>query len=215
MTFWIIILRSVGTIVFLIGVLGGVYNNLTFPITENIWWVIYHVWLPVIEQLVLAVLCFGAAAGLKQLRQTDQRIARAAAGRRRTAQQTEQPRNLAPDALQPASTARYMDEGDRLRYGVGRVLRRVDQDYINRKYAYRIPDPNVRAAPAPIRVTPGTEEQYTADTQQLRAYRRPPPGTFQRALDEPVVDREMLRRARDQQLREMQAGRVKNRKFRE
>lgn len=70
---WIILLRATGTLVLLVGAVGGVYESLKMPPMDDVWWVIYHVWLPVLQQLVFALLCFAAAAGLKQLQRIDNR----------------------------------------------------------------------------------------------------------------------------------------------
>lgn len=216
MTFWIIALRVSGSLLFLVGVVGGVSNALNLQVFEDFWWTTYHVWLPVIEDLVLSMLCFGAAAALRQIRQTDQRIARATAARRRPAQSQMQALNLAPHAPVPTSTVRYMDEGEKIRYGGnrGRTFRRIDQEYIDRKYTYRVPDPEVRAAPPPIRTTPGAEDQYAADTQQLHAFRpstTPPPSPARMNVE---ADRDILKRGRDKQIRRAQAEQIRSRKQR-
>jgi hypothetical protein len=105
-----------------------------------------------------------------------------------------------------------MDEGERIRHSGGRTLRRIDREYINRKYTYRVPDPEIRAAPFPSRTTPGTENQYSADALPMGAFRpnRTPPPQPERMNIE--VDRDVLKRGRDNLLRRLQADQSRKQK---
>lgn len=95
MTIWVIVLRAVGTLLFLFGVIGGVVRMLMFPEIYLIWDDVYQALLLIVVNFTLVVLCFGGAAALKQLHRIEYRIARMSVRRR---DQSEQTRNLAPVA---------------------------------------------------------------------------------------------------------------------
>lgn len=241
MTFWIVLLRAVGTVILVLGVGVGTINSLSLQVAEDFWWTLYHVWLPVLQNLVFGLLCFGVAAGLKTVQRTDERIVRATARRRRAVQHGGQayspattiptppaspnyynpPQNVAPDAPNwtelPAPPALGSGAEKRIaqkrRKGTDQVADLYDDYYNRRPVRDRpIPQPStIRDAPPPVRITPGTEDQYGADTQQLQPLhpqRTPPPPSHVNA----EADRDILKQGRDSLLRRLQAERSRRHK---
>lgn len=120
MTVWIIVLRGAGMLIFLMGVVGVVYNQLRLPLPGDFWWLISNVWTPMIDRLILALLCFGVASGLSHLRRIDNRTRKHSWLFRRvfhpvSLDDTGEHRSVAPDAPEPANTAKYADEGEVIR----------------------------------------------------------------------------------------------------
>lgn len=222
MTKWIILLRIVGGSLIVIQLLHLILRRQElFQYLEAY---LLQVLADALGGVALGVLCFGAAAALKQLQQQDRKlnyIGNRLTSRSRRVEtnpypptdyplppslQYPEPRDLAPDAPAPANTAHYADAGERIRHSGGRrVVTRVEQDYIDRRYAYRIPDPTVNAAPRPIRQTPGTAGQYM-DEELAVTKKRPlpnPSNPYQRAIED-VPDKELLKLGREAYLRRQQ-----------
>lgn len=232
MTLWIVLLRAVGTLVFLFGLIGNAVRLLldaSSPIASQ-----YYVSPTallnesgmLVGYLALSILCFAAAAGLRQIDRVEQRfIALSTRRRARVAPQARQAqpapvqpiqqysppvRDLAPvapnwdDLPEPVPYLDYLDRS------VARHKRTGLTDEALRATPRSTPTPTVRPAPPPARTTPGMEYQYGDLTPA------PPPPMSQATrpahyvgLDDVVVDRDTLRRARDKQIRRAQAENIR------
>ena len=130
MTFWIVVLRIVGALLFLAGVVGQalvtIVNAISMP-TLSWGWVSIT---PILENLALAILCFAVAAALEALRRIDHRIERATSRRRPF---NDGKKDLAPVAPTPANTAKYAMPRSPINPA---HVRKVDQEY----YTYRTPN---------------------------------------------------------------------------
>ena len=228
MTKWIILLRVVGTIVFVVGGIGGIQYMIAMLGIPDSLYGFYNGGIWIMLHIPLAVICFAVAAALKQQQLQDRKlnyIANRLVSRPRRvgtnpyppahyplppSMQFPKPLDLAPDAPAPANTARYAEDGERIRHtGSKHVITRMEQDYIDRRYAYRVADPNVRHAPRPVRQTPGSAGQYMDEELEMDATKkRPlpnPSSPYQRAIDD-VPDKELLRLGREAYLRRQQGG---------
>lgn len=129
MRLWIFLLRFIGLLVFLVGVLLLVADYLALSRVMLSVQDAISLAKTFAESTAIAVLCFGAASALTTLQRVDQRITRATGARQRA---QIQPKNLAPDAPGPSNTEKYLVEGERRNRG---MVRRIDQNY----YTYRTP----------------------------------------------------------------------------
>ena len=210
MIIWIILLRAVGTLILFVGVLGGATQFLLYVPLYKTPEDLYVYIMPILQNLVYVCVCFGLASGLKHIqrsaRQTDQKLN--SLGHlivKRTSAPTVAPpppfRDLAPvapnwdDLPEPIPYGGYLDRS------IARHKRRGIPDEMIGE-----PQPSqVRQPPKPARTTPGMEYQY-GDLPPA-----PPPvspatrPTQYVGFDDPVVDRDMLRSARDKQIRRAQA----------
>ena len=98
MNIWIVLLRAIGTLVIIVGVLGrliAIASTMTvvptFEYYQSLSW-------SIIEGLALTLLCFSLAAGLKHMQRMQNYLARQNAAQRRAALAELEKRDLAPVA---------------------------------------------------------------------------------------------------------------------
>lgn len=134
MTKWVILLRVIGSVVLVIGGIGGVQYMVAMLGVPDTLYSLYNGGIWVLIHVPLAVICFAVAAALKQQQQQDRKlnyIANRLVSRSRRvgtnpypptdyplppSLQYPEPRDLAPDAPVPANTAHYADEGEKIRH---------------------------------------------------------------------------------------------------
>lgn len=227
MIFWIALLRATGTILFLFGVVGGAVRMLAYSGLFRFWDELYLYTVPVLENFALTVVCFGAASALSAQRRMEARIARATAQRRRPAPQPSFVADYVPAESPPRpDVAPVAPDWPELKLGIHPEVnerrlargRRLGTDDPAGLYStvvahgVRIGTPTVKEAPPPVRITPGTENQYR-DTPPPE----PAPEQFVRRAQmsrrphQGGVDRELLKQARDTQIRQRQAELMRKR----
>lgn len=235
MILWMSLLRALGTMM----LLGVVVDFINFAQTEFFTefrflsgQLIHNA-----EQLCIVVVCFGVAAGLGTVQRTDDRLRQAMTRRRRTVQPPYPPppeaaiypvptQNLAPEAPEwddvrkPLVLSGAVEQRLARRRRTGSVSDLYDDFYNDRlardQYGAEPQPSSVREAPAPVRRTPGTDDQYAADTLPMGAYRpvapdRPP---MPRSLPGLGLERQrqLLREGRDKQIRRAQAEQSRKQK---
>lgn len=220
MTVWIVLLRAIGTTLAVASILYYAFVVSTNRIISSDTIALSYL-SDGVARLALILLCFGAAAALKQQQKIDRKLSIVGGMlKQRQAQNSSQNFDFVSPARPYPDLAPVAPDWEELPTGIpfnglldkrlGQQKRRVGNDMgelYEEARGVRVGTPTVREAPAPIRQTPGTEMQYgvppsLAQTQPTRPVANPS-NPFHRMVN-PSPDRETRRMARDAEIRRLQ-----------